>query len=674
MKPFYYLCDFPERKNVGKNFVTECPKCGKKHLYISKETGAFHCFYGGCDFKGKLKDFWEECTNYDSASAGIGNGKFADGTSGNYSTACKRLHSIRREGKAGSGSTTSEVPMIPEDYKKLPPEVFSKIKPLTNDSETTDQDQLTARRYLADQGISLKTAIEARIGCLTHRCFGKDEDNKNPGAMHHCVAYVNYLNGQPVNAKYRSCDPSTGRSTDEREITGMEKATAYTKLWSQDSPTAPCPPYHIDCINPLKVSEATIPRLIITEGEKDVLTLNEAGYPYAVSVPNGASSDLSKSFEAFEPWMDQVRDIVICGDTDLPGRTLVKHLIDYFGARCLLTELPGDCKDISDVLVTYGIEIVREIIESARPQHTADIVTVSERANGILNVLHGEYDHGYDVGYGPLTDHVFHPTDQGGLIIETGMPNSGKTDFLNDLTCRLMAKTGRYVCYLSFEVPDKDKHIAHLVQLMLGKVNTVNYTQEQLKPIVSFLNSHMVHLDLHEVSPTPDNIIARADIVRRSLPLKYLIIDPYLFMEVETNRYNTETQAIKAMLTQMQTWGRIHNIWVIIVAHPRSLKKQNGKNELENIDMYTISGSANWANLADFIFSISRIKRQDGNYTRLGMLKVRDQDLCQTGSVLYVRQACGRYDERESEEQVVSEAQGKVMGKDHLPWVSLIEN
>lgn len=44
MKPFYYLCDFPERKNAGKNFVTECPKCGKKHLYISKETGAFHCF------------------------------------------------------------------------------------------------------------------------------------------------------------------------------------------------------------------------------------------------------------------------------------------------------------------------------------------------------------------------------------------------------------------------------------------------------------------------------------------------------------------------------------------------------------------------------------------------------------------------------------------------------
>ena len=317
--------------------------------------------------------------------------------------------------------------------------------------------------------------------------------------------------------------------------------------------------------------------------------------------------------------------------------------------------------------------MVREIIETARPQHTSDIITVNERADEILNALHGEYDHGYDIGYGPLTDHVFHPTDQGGLIITTGKPNSGKTDFLNDLTCRLMAKTGRNVCYLSFEVPDKNKHIAHLIQLMLGKVNTASYTREQLQPIVSFLNSHMVHLDLHEVSPTPTNIIARAEMANRTTPLKYLIIDPYLFMEVETGRYNTETQAIKAMLTQMQAWGRNHHIWVIIVAHPRSLKKQNGKNELEDIDMYTISGSANWANLADFIFSLSRVKEQDRSYTRLDMLKVRDQDLCQTGSVLYVRQTCGRYDERESEEQVIAEAQGKVMSKDHSPWINLIE-
>lgn len=118
-----------------------------------------------------------------------------------------------KSGETGSGSfrsakSTSEVPMIPEDYKRLPSEVFAKIKPLTDDPDTTDQDQLAARRYLADQGISLKTAMDTHIGCLTRRCFGKEKDEKkNTGTIHHSIAYVNYVNGQPINAKYRSCDP-----------------------------------------------------------------------------------------------------------------------------------------------------------------------------------------------------------------------------------------------------------------------------------------------------------------------------------------------------------------------------------------------------------------------------------------------------------------------------------
>lgn len=544
MKPFYYLSDFPERRRAGKNYIAECPKCGKKHLAISRDTGLYCCFYAGCDFHGKLKDFWTErrSTGWQDAGSPAGASPMAKGSAGKGEPGGMA--------SAGGGNATFEVSMIPEDYKRLSPEVIAKIKPLTADPETSDTGQLAARRYLADMGISLKTAIDARIGCLVHRCFGgkdsKDgKDKKNAaGMMYQCIAYVNYINGQPVNVKYRSCDAT---------------ASGYTKCWSQDSPTTPCPPYNIDCINPLLIAEENIPRLIVTEGERDVLTLREAGYLYVISVPNGAASDLSKGFEAFRLWLDRVQELVICGDSDLPGRTLVKHLADYFGTRCLFTILPGGCKDISDVLVAYGADVVREIIGSACPHRTSDIITVSERADEIMNVLNGNYDHGYDVGYGPLTDRVFHPTDQGGLIIATGKPNSGKTDFLNDLTCRLMAKTGRN-----------------------------------------------------------------------------------------------------------------NGVWVIIVAHPRSLKKLNGKNELEEIDMYTISGSANWANLADFIFSISRIEEPDRSYTRLDMLKVRDQDLCRTGSVLFVRQPCGRYDERESEEQIMTEMQGRVLDKDRLPWMGLV--
>lgn len=632
MKPYYSLSDFPNRKNAGKNFIVRCPKCGTMHLYISKAKGLYHCFYAGCDFNGILTDYCKDNRPMFSYRKGDSPSNGA---------------TYRPQDNRHTENAVNEVPMLPGDYKVLAPTVLQKIKPLDESPDCTDPDQLAARRYLADQGISLATAIAAHIGCLRHYCITKDSEDKREQAstVFPCIAYVNYVDGRPVNAKYRSCSPIQSPSPEEGQ------PIAYSKFWSQDSPTTPCAPYNIDCINPLLVEEEIIPRLIIVEGGKDALILMEAGYRHVISVPSGAATDLAKCFEAFIPWLDQVQDIVICGDSDLPGRTLVKRLSDYFGARCLFTILPGGCKDIGDVMKLYGTEVVRTVIDDACACQTTDIITVEQRRKEVIDVLHGKYDHGYSVGYGPLTDRIFHPTDTGGLIIMTGMPNSGKTDFLNDLTSRIMRDTERFVCYLSFEVPDKDKHIAHLVHLLLGKANTTDYTDEQLTPYIDFLNTHMIHLDMHEVPPTPGNILHRADLVRRRQPLKYLVIDPYLFVEAQNGKAETETQSIKSMLTRFQSWGREHHIWVIIVAHPRSLKKIDGKNEMEDINMYTISGSANWANLADFILSITRVNEPNRAFTRLDVLKVRDQELCRTGTVYYTRQPCGRYEEHESEEE-----------------------
>ena len=632
MKPYYSLSDFPDRKNAGKNFIVRCPKCGTMHLYISKAKGLYHCFYAGCDFNGILTDYCKDNRPMFSYRKGDSPSNGA---------------TYRPQDNRHTENAVNEVPMLPGDYKVLAPTVLQKIKPLDESPDCTDPDQLAARRYLADQGISLATAIAAHIGCLRHYCITKDSEDKREQAstVFPCIAYVNYVDGRPVNAKYRSCSPIQSPSPEEGQ------PIAYSKFWSQDSPTTPCAPYNIDCINPLLVEEEIIPRLIIVEGGKDALILMEAGYRHVISVPSGAATDLAKCFEAFIPWLDQVQDIVICGDSDLPGRTLVKRLSDYFGARCLFTILPGGCKDIGDVMKLYGTEVVRTVIDDACACQTTDIITVEQRRKEVIDVLHGKYDHGYSVGYGPLTDRIFHPTDTGGLIIMTGMPNSGKTDFLNDLTSRIMRDTERFVCYLSFEVPDKDKHIAHLVHLLLGKANTTDYTDEQLTPYIDFLNTHMIHLDMHEVPPTPGNILHRADLVRRRQPLKYLVIDPYLFVEAQSGKGETETQSIKSMLTRFQSWGRENHIWVIIVAHPRSLKKIDGKNAMEDINMYTISGSANWANLADFILSITRINEPDRAFTRLDVLKVRDQELCRTGTVYYTRQPCGRYEEHESEEE-----------------------
>ena len=264
MKPYYSLSDFPDRKNAGKNFIARCPKCGTMHLYISKAKGLYHCFYAGCEFNGILTDYCKDKRPMFSYRKGD-----PSPAAGTY----------RPSGNRNTENSVNEVPMMPGDYKALAPTVLQKIKPLDGSPDCTDSDQLAARRYLADQGISLATAIAAHIGCLRHYCITKNSEDKREQAssVFPCIAYVNYVDGRPVNAKYRSCSPSpsagTGASANSPAASGgaeipdgtttEESPVTYSKFWSQDSPTTPCAPYNIDCINPLLVEEETIPRLIM---------------------------------------------------------------------------------------------------------------------------------------------------------------------------------------------------------------------------------------------------------------------------------------------------------------------------------------------------------------------------------------------------------------------------
>ena len=71
-KAFYVLEDFePDLKTntKGMNYVAKCPKCGKWNLYISKKTGLYNCFTGGCEFKGILQEFLPEKPLTDASTA-----------------------------------------------------------------------------------------------------------------------------------------------------------------------------------------------------------------------------------------------------------------------------------------------------------------------------------------------------------------------------------------------------------------------------------------------------------------------------------------------------------------------------------------------------------------------------------------------------------------------------
>lgn len=661
LKPYYKLSDFEDCKGNGKNWIATCPVCEKKHLSISKATGLYHCFTPGCDFNGQLDEFkpypyqhnalgvrnCDTDVNLDVLKKrpkvnGLGfrvNGNHPDGDSINYKPSAINLDSD----------------FLPEDYESLEPSVIRQLKPIEPGSPVA--------QYLESIHIPLEIALQA--GCMSAtRTFS---DVQRP-----CLCYVNRLYGNIINVKYRAVD---------------------AKLFTQDAQKAkdaPSAPFNIECLNPLGYdddnpstsSEQALydDPLIITEGEKDCLTVLATGRKRVISIPNGAGNKPETCFAPFMSWIQQVKRVIICGDQDKAGRIMKRNLKAFFEQmqiRVAIATMSSGCKDIADVNINFGLDEVRRVIDSAPFPANSDIIRVNSIRRHVKDYLMGQYDHGYSVGYGEYTDQHFWLTDEGGLIIVTGRPNSGKTDWLRCTLAKLMV-TGRGCCFLSFEEPKKEKHIGHILEVMLGTRQTRCYDEAQMDSVIDWLDRLMVDLDMRLSAPTTRNIIRYADDIRRDgFDMRFLVIDPYLFVDMGSSKEN-ETKLIKDMLTTLQTWGRNNNIWVCMVAHPRMLN--NGpEGEFEEIDPYKVSGSAHWANLADFLISVKRIfpggeNNDDGSknpsYTKVSVLKVRDQDLCHTGNIYYMRHASGRYFERPSEEackQEILQNQGIRVDR-QTPW------
>ena len=659
------------------NIRVTCPACGKRHCYVRRTDGAAHCF--SCGWGGQLDELKALSKKYQHGS----DGKF-------YSETQK---------PNGKNMPENYVPMNTDDYKEIDAATRSCLYPVYPFDNAEEQAEfmehfhpanvtrnpkakmlLPPDRILSLQGMvqnyiqamKLSPEVIKREGvmCAWMMQSVDDSNREDPKGVEEfpAIVYCNRLNGKIINAKFRTVQ--------QNPITGE-----WSKGFLQVSPTKPCAPYGIESINDLRPDAEVIHQIIITEGEKDRLTLMSCGYPYVLSVANGAGTNIDESHEAFDEWILQADEIVICGDSDRPGRMLVKTLATRYQTRAKVASLTFGKKDISEVYEAYGCNEVRRIIEEAKPVNEGDVYDLEENSDEVLDILMGNYDHGYEVGMGKLTDHIFHPTSDGGLIILTGRPNSGKTDFLNCLMAHLMYHCNKRVAFFSFEKPIKGKHVREIARIVLGVENTANMdgmqTSEEAfienRKMLSYLNSHMVDFDTKSRLPDSNYItsLAETEMQRKKQKIDYLVIDPYVFINVtEGGNRATETEKVRLMLTRLQQWSRARHIWTVVVAHPR-IQYKDGHEAFPPLDLYSIAGSAQWANLADYLLTVTRVnKPEEGKtFSIVEMLKVRDQEFCRPGKVYYMRQPCGRYDERESEDECIAEVlHGKILPKDEEPW------
>lgn len=382
-------------------------------------------------------------------------------------------------------------------------------------------------------------------------------------------------------------------------------------------------PYNIDSIKGCK-------ECIITEGEMDALSFYECGRHDVVSVPNGANANLEYLDDYIEEYFDDKETIFIASDTDTKGVILRDELIRRFGAeRCRVLEYGEGCKDANEHLMKYGRDSLLKCLANAPEIKLEGIFTVSDFEQSLDALFEYGMQKGVTIGHDNFDRLLSFETKR--LCVVTGIPGSGKSEFIDEIAERLNMRYGWRFAYFSPENAPLAYHASKLIEKFTGK----KFDKEHL----SFGEYKQVkqHLETNFFFISPkdnyriDTILERAKFLVRRKGIKALVIDPYNRLEDESEGQN-ETKYISKLLDKMTNFAQQNDILIILMAHPTKMPKtKDGKIEVPTL--YDISGSANFYNKTDFGITVHRDR--ENNTVEVHVQKVKFRHLGECGTALF---------------------------------------
>ncbi|XP_039115317.1 twinkle homolog protein, chloroplastic/mitochondrial [Dioscorea cayenensis subsp. rotundata] len=361
--------------------------------------------------------------------------------------------------------------------------------------------------------------------------------------------------------------------------------------------------------------------IIIVEGEIDKLSMEEAGYLNCVSVPDGAPSQVAKEIPNegqdnkfrylwnCKQYLDQASRIILATDGDRPGQALAEELARRLGKeRCWRVQWPMKnanevCKDANEVLMHLGPDALKEVIAKAELYPIRGLFTFSDFFNDIDTYYSGNLDHDHVVSTGWSGVDEFYKVIPGELTVVTGVPNSGKSEWIDALLCNINRNEGwKFVlCSMENKVREHarkllEKHIKKPFLNSRYAESAERMTVEELEKGKEWLNDtfHLIRCD-DDCLPSIQWVLTLAKAAVMRYGVRGLVIDPYNELDHQRPTNQTETEYVSQMLTKIKRFAHHHSCHVWFVAHPKQLQHWGGGPP----NMYDISGSAHFINKCD---------------------------------------------------------------------------
>ena len=338
----------------------------------------------------------------------------------------------------------------------------------------------------------------------------------------------------------------------------------------------------------------------IVEGEMDALSLHEAGVYSVVSVPNGASKGnqrleyLDNCFSYFEG----KEQIVLCTDNDNAGMALRNELARRLGSyRCKYVEW-GEYKDANELLIAEGAEALRKALKEPKSFPLEGIVNIEDIWDSVLNYNENGIVN-YSMEMGDSDDYL--KLSLGEWTVVTGIPNSGKSDVVDQICVNLALK---HDWRIGMFAPESFPYEGHIKRIA-NKLNQTNCSNDLLNQSKDFIKDHFhfVKIDLENLTLSAILDKFRELVLQRGINV--VVIDPWNTLDHSAQQ---DHSYIGRMLSEITQFCQQTNTHLFLVAHPRKMESINGQYRVPT--PYDISGSSDFFNKAYNCMTVFRVLNQ----------------------------------------------------------------
>ena len=479
-----------------------------------------------------------------------------------------------------------------------------------------------ADRFFTERGITVEVLRRNQIDSCT--AYSPQIEAQAP-----CATFPYLRAGECVNRKYRTLEGKNFRL----------EAGCELILYGLDDIQAGKPLY-------------------FTEGEMDKLSLEVAGFPNAVSVPNGAPPVNAKNYESLFPYLNSAADqlatvdrFVIAVDNDGPGIRLREELSRRLGVeKCSYIDWPAGCKDANDVLVKHGADDLRWYLENPTHFPIDDVSEINDLRGEISKLYQAGWEIGLSTGWKPVDN--LYTVRAGEFTVVSGVPSSGKSNWIDAMFVNLAELHGWRFAIFSPENLPLERHMSAIVEKRVRKPFHAGYSDrmspdELTEGLAWCADKFWWIMPANDDSWTIDRILTAAGQLTLRHGIRGLVIDPWNELESLRPDKLSETEYISKSLKSIKAFARQRRVHVWVVIHPTKMyRDKEGKYPVPTL--YDCAGSSHWRNKADNGIVVSRdLSGEDRNVVEIHVQKIRFRDVGKPGMAqLYYEPMCATYSDQ----------------------------